>query len=176
MRGARLAALFALGILCGCTANSAEKQDIAWQHMDAGDIEMKFKSPNPAVAARYYRLAAESGNEWGQLKMGELYEAGKGVPRSLPRAIAWYRQAAAQNNPWAQARLGELYADGTGVPRNEALAIRYLQASLSVDNEWSEVKLGQLLKRRDPARARAYFQSAAAKGNAEARQELRSLR
>jgi len=37
--------------------------------------------------------------------MGELYENGWGVPKSLPRAISWYQKAADQGNKIAIKKL-----------------------------------------------------------------------
>ena len=46
-------------------------------------------------AAKWYRLAAEQGNAWGQGNLGEAYAKGEGVPQDYIKAYAWLNLAAA---------------------------------------------------------------------------------
>ena len=55
-----------------------------------------------ALAAEWWLRAAERGDAITQLRLGEAYEAGRGVPLDLERAREWYGRAAAAGN--AQAR------------------------------------------------------------------------
>jgi TPR repeat protein len=52
--------------------------------------------------------------------LGELFEAGQGVPRDEAQAANWYRRAAEQGYANAQYNLAALYAVGKGVPLNNA--------------------------------------------------------
>ena len=47
-------------------------------------------------AVKWYRLAAEQGNEYGQKNLGVMYEYGRGVGQSLTEAVKWYRLSAEQ--------------------------------------------------------------------------------
>ena len=56
-------------------------------------------------AVKWYRLAAEQGNSFGQNNLGFMYQNGRGVPQSDQEAIKWYRLAAEQGNSFALERL-----------------------------------------------------------------------
>lgn len=47
-----------------------------------------------ALAHRWLRQSAESGNRDGQIELARLYEFGRGVERDLGQALHWYEQAA----------------------------------------------------------------------------------
>lgn len=78
----------------------------AWQaQADAGDAEAMNNvgeiyeqgvrgTPDPTLAAAWYRKAAEAGSKRGQRNLAALYEQGLGVEASLEQAVAWYRKAA----------------------------------------------------------------------------------
>ena len=86
-------------------------------HLRAGTIVPK----DYAAAARWYRRAAEWGG-WGfagsQNNLGDMYEKGRGVSKSLGDAIYWYTRAALQGEPTAYLSLGECFADGIGVTKD----------------------------------------------------------
>ncbi len=71
-----------------------------------------------ATAAEVFREAAERGDAMGQNSLGELYEAGNGVPQDYEKAVLWYRRAAVQGHAGGQFNLGRMYRDGKGVPQN----------------------------------------------------------
>jgi TPR repeat protein len=52
-------------------------------------------------AARLYRLAAEKGNVWAQVHLGEMYESGLGVEEDEREAARLYKLAAEQGDPQA---------------------------------------------------------------------------
>ena len=51
---------------------------------------------NGAEAAKWFRLAAEQGDAWGQYALGFMYDYGEGLPDDYVLAYAWYNLAAAQ--------------------------------------------------------------------------------
>ena len=55
-----------------------------------------------AVAAGWYRRAAEQGHAAAQNNLGVLYANGQGVPRDPMIAFAWYEVAAAGDNAKAR--------------------------------------------------------------------------
>ena len=75
-----------------------------------------------AEAAKWYRRAADQGNDLAQYSLGLLYDSGSGVTQDRAAAAKWYRQAADQGNARAQFELGRMYFSGQGVPRNYILA------------------------------------------------------
>jgi len=62
-------------------------------------------------AARWYRKAAEQGDELGQWLVGRAYYTGNGVVRDLNEAERWLSGPARQGNPFAQYLLGLVYKD-----------------------------------------------------------------
>ncbi len=51
-------------------------------------------APDYAVAALWYRKAAEQGYARAQINLGHLFELGLGVPKDMDEAIRWYRKGA----------------------------------------------------------------------------------
>ena len=77
------------------------------------------------------RLRAEQGDPIAQFEIGELYDTGEGVSRSLATAAEWYRLAAEQEHVRAQINLGRMYDTGEGVPQNYVLAHMWLNLAAS---------------------------------------------
>ncbi len=49
-------------------------------------------------ATKWYRIAAEKGNPKAQVKVGFMYNEGRGVSRDRVRAHTWFNLAASQGN------------------------------------------------------------------------------
>jgi TPR repeat protein len=54
-------------------------------------------------AAKYYRQAAERGNQLAQYNLGYMYEKGQGVLPDEVQALMWYNLAAVQGETKAKA-------------------------------------------------------------------------
>jgi TPR repeat protein len=80
-----------------------------------------------AVAAVWYRKAADQGDASAQNNLGFMYHRGRGVPQDYAAAAVWYRKAADQGNASAQNDLGFMYGEGRGVPQD------YVQAHMWFD-------------------------------------------
>jgi TPR repeat protein len=52
------------------------------------------------------------GDAAAQLKVGDMYASGDGVPHDYGEAVKWYRLAADQGYAGAQSALGNMYANG----------------------------------------------------------------
>ncbi|MBK1722777.1 tetratricopeptide repeat protein [Thiocystis violacea] len=65
---------------------------------------------------------AEEGVALAQLRLGLMYQDGRGVAQDYATAAYWYEQAAEQNAADAQFYLAELYQAGLGVPADERQA------------------------------------------------------
>lgn len=63
-----------------------------------------------ALAAKYYRMAAEQGHAGSQNNLGTLYESGDGVPQDKSMALDLYRQAAGGGDANAASNLHRLRA------------------------------------------------------------------
>jgi hypothetical protein len=75
---------------------------------------------NVAIAAKWFKLAANRGRAESQLDIGELYEAGQGIAQDYVQAHMWYNLAAAAGVPGAEARRNELAAKMTPEQLSEA--------------------------------------------------------
>jgi hypothetical protein len=84
-----------------------------------------------AIAADWFRKAADLGNLEAQIRLAECFRDGKGVTRDMARAATWYRKAAEQGDPAAQATLGLLYSVGQGVPRDDVEAFFWFDLAAS---------------------------------------------
>lgn len=86
-------------------------------------------------AAEWFEKAAVQGNDYGAMKLGDLYEAGQGVPQNARLAADWRERAANRGNVRAQRLLGRMYLIGDGVPRNDSKAAYWLnRAALEGDD------------------------------------------
>jgi TPR repeat protein len=70
--------------------------------------------------------AAAAGNANAQMRLGFMYEYGRGIPQDYLLAAYWYRRAAEQGNPRGQHLLGLMYDRGLGVPNDYVEAYKWL--------------------------------------------------
>jgi hypothetical protein len=68
-----------------------------------------------AEALRWYRLAADKGNEEALCFIGHIYETGEGVTQDFSEAMHWYQQAAEKGNAGAMFNIGMMYNNSQGV-------------------------------------------------------------
>jgi TPR repeat protein len=100
-----------------------------------------------AEAARWYRRAAEQGYVPAQLKMGEIYAAGYGIPQNGVEAMAWYRRAAERGHANAQYNLGVAYETGRGVTQDAAVAVRWFRPAAEQGSASAQFALGDMYAR-----------------------------
>lgn len=141
----RIIYIFAIALgLAACAGpnpNPGERTaDVAWEKYDYN------------TAFEVLMPAAERDEPWAQLRMGVAYELGSGVPKDIPKAIAWYEKAASQESEgkWANGQLAgavgkpgyfnqnsdaliakfqlaNIYLRGEGVPQDPAKALELAQ-------------------------------------------------
>lgn len=68
-----------------------------------------------AEAVRWYRLAADKGNEEALCFIGKMYETGDGVEQDFSEAMRWYQLAAERGNAGAMFNIGSMYTRSQGV-------------------------------------------------------------
>ena len=73
---------------------------------------------DPVKAARWFRIAAEKGNNEAQFNLAVMYRKGVGVATDLKEAVKWYKNAALQGDVRAQSNLGVMYEKGLGTSKN----------------------------------------------------------
>jgi TPR repeat protein len=77
---------------------------------DLGEMLMNGDAgpPNASEAAQWLTLASAAHHPVAEFELGELYEAGRGVPKDLETARELYRDAAARGVPGAKEHLAAL--------------------------------------------------------------------
>jgi hypothetical protein len=84
-----------------------------------------------ALAALWFRKAAEQNFAPAQCRLGILYAAGVGVPIDKAQAAIWFQKAAIQGYADAQEVVGLDYLTGDGVPRDYGEAFFWLAIAAS---------------------------------------------
>jgi len=82
-------------------------------------------------AVRWFRKAAEGGDDTGQLSLGTIYLVGQEVPQNPDEAARWLRKAAEQGNGAGQLGIGAIHFMGTGVPQDYLEAYVWLSLAYS---------------------------------------------
>jgi hypothetical protein len=83
-----------------------------------------------AAAARWYFLAAESGEAQAQYNLADLYLHGEGVPKDEQKAFSWYEKAAFQGHSGARIMAGSMLAVGRGTSKDLAGAYLWIYAAV----------------------------------------------
>ena len=87
-----------------------------------------------AVAASWYRKAAEQKHPLAQLFLAVLYYSGQGVKQDYGEAARWFRGPAEIGNDQAQFYLGWMYVEGNGVAKDDSEAIGWLTKAAAQRN------------------------------------------
>ena len=99
----------------------------AWEQYDLGKETRRGRESRPTRRWQYTGIGRLQNRLFAaQSALGELYEQGKGVERSLIEAVRLYRLAADQDHSIAQWLLARCYRDGRGVEQNFGLAEEWL--------------------------------------------------
>ena len=84
---------------------------------------------------KWYRLADEQGNAFGQFHLGLMYDIGQGVLQDYKTAVKWYKLAAEQGDAESQFNLGAMYEMGKGVKSDNVYAYMWYNIAASSGNE-----------------------------------------
>ncbi|HEV8690346.1 MAG TPA: tetratricopeptide repeat protein, partial [Ideonella sp.] len=96
-------------------------------------------------AAKWYAKAADQGLARAQVRLGFLYEEGKGVGADIGKAVALYTQSAEQGDAWGQAALGLSYMQGRGVEQKDEQAARWFRLAAEQGLAFGQRYLGTML-------------------------------
>lgn len=126
-----------------------------------------------AEAVRLLRLAASKDHADAQMRLGEAFAYGWGVPQDFAEAARQYRLAANQGHTIAQRLLGEAHHLGKGVPRDDAEAARWFRLAADKSDAPAQTSLGALHLQglgvsQDTKEAIRLFRLAAEQGDANA--------
>ncbi|MGO4885288.1 MAG: tetratricopeptide repeat protein [Bryobacteraceae bacterium] len=93
---------------------------------------------------KWYRRAADLGNETAMNNIGVMYFTGEGVPRDLSEAMTWCRKAADLGNAAAMDNVGALYALGAGVVQDYAEAANWYRKAADQGRAAAQCNLAAL--------------------------------
>jgi TPR repeat protein len=124
-----------------------------------------------ATALEEFLPLAQGGDAIAQLRLGYMYEFGRGVPQNDKDAVRWFRAAAEQGNADAQFSLGFLYEVGfdRGVLQNYKEAVRWYRVAAEQGNASAQFFLGSMYEEgwgvsQDYIQAHMWFNLAASNG------------
>ena len=84
------------------------------------------------------------GDAAAQMKLGDVYANGHGVPQDYGEAARWYRLAADQGYAAAQIALGLVYYIGLGVPKDDEEAARWYRLAAEQGDAKAQRRLGDM--------------------------------
>ena len=97
-----------------------------------------------AIAAQWFRQAAEQGYAPAQTSLGALYDHGRGMAQDYSAAMHWYHKAAEQGEAIAKINMGEMYEQGRGVAQDYAAAARWYRLAAEQGLAVAQLSIGGL--------------------------------
>ena len=99
---------------------------------------------NSREAARWYKLAVESGQTDAMTNLGFLYEQGRGVPQDYKEALRLYTAAATSGNPVAQTNLANSYLEGKIVKQDYVEAAKWYRNAAAQYDAQAQFNLARM--------------------------------
>jgi len=120
---------------------------------------------------------AQRGNANAQVRLGDCYIHGEGVPQDYKKAVEWYTKAAEQGDADAQVRLGYCYDNGEGVPQDYKKAVEWYTKAAEQGHAIAQYNLGYCYDYgegvpQDYKKAVEWYTKAAEQGDADAQCNL----
>ena len=117
------------------------------------------------------KAKAEKGDSRAQSELGDMYEAGDGVPRDEAEAHVWYRKAADQGDAYSQFSVGRTFWKGAGVQSDAREALKWYRKAGEQGYIPSFARMGLVYLLgggipKDEVEAVRWFQKGAEKGDA----------
>lgn len=136
-----------------------------------------YNRGNYAEAVKWYRKAANKGDNKARNDLGNCYYGGKGVEKDELEAVRWFWDAAVQGDAEAQNSLGDCYYYGKGVEVNETEAAEWYQGAADKGHADAQTKIGNCYYygngvKKDYVKATEWYQKAAIQGNIKAQKKL----
>lgn len=136
-----------------------------------------YNRGNYAEAVKWYRKAANKGDNKARNDLGNCYYGGEGVEKDELEAVRWFWDAAVQGDAEAQNSLGDCYYYGKGVEENETEAAEWYQGAADKGHADAQTKVGNCYYygngvEQDYAKATEWYQKAAIQGNIKAQKKL----
>lgn len=113
-----------------------------FSHADVGAGKEAYFMGEYERAYTEFLPDAESGNNYAQIKLGQMYENGWGVERDFSAAHQWYARAANNGDAEALIALAKLYGYGRGVVKDYNTAEAYLLKAVELGHYHAYYVLG----------------------------------
>lgn len=154
----------------GASLGNAEAQYELGSMYNRGDGVPK----DHTKALEWYLKAANQGNVRAQFGLGFMYDRGQGVRQDKAKAIEWCQKAAAQGDIAAQTLLKTIMNESRNTPQSSSPPIESSRSSTA------QRKLALMYANGEPdptdlAKGIAWFEKAAAQGDAKAQLNLGSI-
>lgn len=94
------------------------------------------------LKASWYQKAAENGDPWAQVELGQCYLEGRGVNKNEEEAFSLFKKAADRGYADGQYYLGWCCEKGIGVTQDYAKAVLWYQKAAQQGDEESQARLG----------------------------------
>lgn len=147
---------------CGCSKSSdsttaassgtpAPRDPAAFQtRAEQGDVTAQVQLAKAlagrmdfAGAAHWFGVAMTNGSLEATACLGELYQAGRGEPPDMKKAVALFTEAAEKGNVTAQYDLAFLYEQGIGVTQSRTNSARWYKLASEGGDPTAQYDLGQ---------------------------------
>jgi TPR repeat protein len=134
-------------------------------------LQKKGGADAQAEAMRWYRNAAEAGNQVAMASLGDVYAYGWGVTKDEAEALRWYRKSAEGGSASAMANLGHKLQYGWGITKDETEAVRWFRKAADAGFPGAMISMGNMYRdgkgiTKDEAEAVRWYRSAADTGDA----------
>ena len=154
-----------------CRATADRLAALACTRSDRSSWDGLNRMCNDSQAVKWFRRAAEQGDQLAQLMVGRMHFFGIGVAKDRREGIKWFRKSAEQGNPLAQNYLGSVYKGGYTGTVDYAEAVKWYQKSVDQGCALAQNGLGWLYffgdgVAKDYAEAIKWFRRSADQGNA----------
>jgi TPR repeat protein len=145
------------------------------------DAGLAGLTPSIEKALGLCSQAAFAGQIDAMHRMGELYLAGRGLPKDPVAATGWFRLAADHGHPPSLTNLALCYLNGTGCLENERFALELAAAAAKAGHPRAQYLIGRIFDeglglRPDPVIGLAYHLRAMKNGIPEARTAVDRLK
>ena len=97
---------------------------------------------NYTKAFQLYMEAAQMGDAYSQVWVGNFFNRGVVVEKDYKSAVMWFEKAAKQNNAFALNNLARMYEQGTGVSQNFEKAIELYRLASNAGEKTASQNLG----------------------------------
>jgi uncharacterized protein len=153
---------------------------LAFARIATGYEEGVVLPKNLEKAAHWFKVAAEAGDPYAQMKLSTRYLAGEGVPKDTEQAAFWREQAFKQKYTPAIYQSAEMYEKGEIVPKDVPKAAKMYEQAVEYGDIPALISLARLYAngdgvKRDDVKAYALVRVAAMNRSVSVDEQLATL-